>query len=351
MLDPFERAVGEFIRCRGLVPPGGQVVAAASGGPDSTALLLALERLRADGGFDLTAFHYNHRLRPAAQLDEGFVRDLCSRLGVSLQVGQAEQAGQTGPNLEDRARRLRYRALIEAARRLEADVATGHTLDDQAETVLLKLMRGAGPEGLSAIAPSRTVRAADGQVAIIRPLLGRRRQEVLEYLKRRGEGFRQDESNADLSLDRNWVRAELIPLLEGRLNPGLVATLGRNAQLWAEAHQWLMRQAEEVLQACLQPEGDVVIPLQALQQHPAIVQRSALRQAVLKMRGGSGFDPFSLTPEPARKAIRFVHIEALLGLARKAPGRQIQLPGGLWAVREKDQIRLTKREPARAETA
>ena len=351
MLDPFERAVWGFIQQERLLRPGERVVAAVSGGPDSTALLLVLKGLCAERDFELTAFHYNHQLRSASEQDEEFARDLCRGLKVDLQVDRGcvrQQAEQRGLNLEDWARRVRYRALIEVAQRLKATPATGHTLDDQAETVLLKLFRGAGPDGLSAIAARRLIRPAaqDGRaISVIRPLLGFRRQEVLDYLQRRGQGFRQDESNADLSLDRNWVRAELIPLLEERLNPNLVPTLGRNAQLWGQVGEWLNRLSETILEGCRMEAGDLLLPLQAMMGNPRIVQRSALREAVLRMRPASGLDPFSLAPEPARKAVRLAHIDALLRLAGQPPGHEIQLPGGLRAVREPDQLRLTLQGP------
>lgn len=330
---------------------GERLMAAVSGGPDSTALLLALNSFAADRKLGLTAFHFNHQLRPSSEQDEEFVRDLCRRLKVELLVERRqvkEQAELGGFNQEDWARRVRYSALSEAARRLKATPATGHTLDDQAETVLLKLFRGAGPDGMSAIAARRLIRLPSEDspaVQVIRPLLGSRRQEVLDYLQRCGQGFCVDESNADLSLDRNWVRAELIPLLTERLNPNLVPTLGRNAKLWGEVREMLKRPSEAIVEDCTMEAGDLLVPLQALISHPPIVQRTALRSAVSRMRPGPGLDPFSLRPEPARKAVRLAHIDSLLRLSCQPPGHEVRLPGGLRAVREPDQLRLTLRGP------
>src|SRR5438128_702763 len=209
-LHPFVRRVGRWLR-RLDIGPGGMVVA-VSGGPDSVALLRALVELRREEA--LTIAHLNHQLRGLeSDADEEFVRQLHARLqaegaGKPLlscrRIDVAGQARAEGGNLEAVARRVRYQWFGQVAAENGARwVATGHTADDQAETVLHRLLRGAGLKGLRGIAPRRPL--APG-IDLIRPLLGMARAELLEYLSERGQSYCEDRSNVDLRFTRNRIR-------------------------------------------------------------------------------------------------------------------------------------------------
>lgn len=220
--------VREAILREVLIPPDSRVLVACSGGPDSTALLHILFELSREVPLSLAIAHFNHRLRAAAGEDERCVRETARALGLPIVVGRRDArayASSRKLNLEEAARELRYAFLARTASRLKSElIATGHTLNDQAETLLMRLLRGSGPRGLSGIFPS-----LDGR--IVRPLLGVTRSEIEDYCRRRRLAFRQDETNRDRRLLRNRIRLGLIPYLERHLEPLAVRALGRSARI------------------------------------------------------------------------------------------------------------------------
>ena len=249
----------------GLVGPGERVCVAVSGGADSVALLCELVELngrREPLGVVLSAVHVHHGLRGAeADADEAFVRELCDRLGVPLVVERVDVAGRQAEEregLEEAARELRYgvfRGLMEAGK---ADVvATAHTLDDQAETVVMKLLRGAWTEGIGGIAPvvvegPGSKAQGPGERRIIRPMLGVRRAEVEAYLEARGQVWREDATNRDTALTRNRVRHELMPVLRG-FNPGVDGALARLAEIAREEEAFWQAEVGRVLPQVMLP--------------------------------------------------------------------------------------------------
>ena len=211
-----------FEREQGLLPSGRRVLVAVSGGPDSVCLAHFLAQMARRKGLTLELFHVHHGLRGrAADRDAAFVEKLGRALGVPSRVaraGVAALAKKRGLGLEEAGRKERYRLLAARARRGRFDaVATGHHLDDQAETVLLHLLRGTSLEGLGGIAPKRPL--APG-VALIRPLLPLTRAEVTAYLELHALDSRLDKTNLDPKFARNWVRRDVLPLLESRA-PGV----------------------------------------------------------------------------------------------------------------------------------
>lgn len=267
--------------------PAGGIVVAVSGGPDSVALLRALLEVRGDAGRCLLAAHFNHRLRATeADADETFVRDLCRGLAasgvadvqwISGSLDVAAVARRAKENIEAAARRERYAWLAATARaRGLPYVATGHTADDQAETVLHRLLRGTGVAGLRGIAPRRPLGAA---VELVRPLLGATRAEVLEYLESRGQPYRHDTSNLDPARTRNRIRHDLLPALARDYNPRIVEVLCRLAGQAAEAFQEDLAAAESLLPAAERPRADarVVLDRDTLRAAPRSVVREALR--------------------------------------------------------------------------
>jgi len=205
-----------------LVPPGARVLAGVSGGPDSVCLAHWLSVQARKNDLAVQLVHVHHGLRgKAADADARFVLKLGEALGLRATVVRAPVralAASRGLGLEEAGRKERYRVLGERARRGRfTAVATGHQLDDQAETVLLHLLRGTSLEGLGGIAPRRALRPG---VELIRPLLPLTRAEVMLYLKVHGLAWREDASNADPKFTRNWVRRDVLPLLEKRA-PGV----------------------------------------------------------------------------------------------------------------------------------
>lgn len=230
------------------------VLVGVSGGADSVALLRGLHSLRAEsaqtGEGRLMAAHFNHKLRGAeADADEGFVRQLCDRLALPLEVGTAQNDLKTsgGDGLEAAAREARYTFFQQTAMRLGARyLVTAHTADDQVETMLHRLMRGTGIGGLAGIRQSREF--APG-VALFRPLLEVRRQEVRAFLEFLGQDFREDSSNLDTSLTRNRIRHQLLPLLERDFAPEVRTALLRLGEQAADVHECLAWSARELANA------------------------------------------------------------------------------------------------------
>lgn len=216
---------------------GCRVAVGLSGGLDSVMLLDVLDRLRRESGIELSAMHVNHGISLHASEWESFCRDLCAARGIDLKVERVRVVGE-GDGLEAAARRQRYRAFAKA----EADVvALAHQMDDQAETLLLQLLRGAGAKGLAAMPelrrmPSRSGRRDAPTPAILRPLLRVTRGEIADYAGSRDLKWVEDDSNADADLDRNFLRARVIPLLAARF-PGYRDTLFRAARNLADQLQ------------------------------------------------------------------------------------------------------------------
>ncbi len=268
-----------------LLQAGERVCVAVSGGADSVALLLALREAneaKQSLGVVLQAAHVHHGLRgEEADGDEAFVRELCGRLSVPLRVFRVDTAGRQvseGEGLEEAARELRYAALRRLLATGDADViATAHTLDDQAETVVMKLLRGAWTEGLGAVSPRvvvgdgspggqqmpfsvekdnvagrSIVPRAERKGRIVRPMLGVRRADVEIFLRARGQAWREDSSNRDLRLTRNRVRHELMPVLRG-FNPGVDALLANLATIARDEEQHWMAEVARVMPGVLLP--------------------------------------------------------------------------------------------------
>jgi tRNA(Ile)-lysidine synthase len=259
--DFARRLWGEWRR-RGWPSRGERVVVAASGGADSTALLLALEELSKSGrlGVEVTAAHLDHGLRGSAGAeDASWVEELARGLGFKCVVGRASvgrRAAEARDNLEQAARRARYEFLAEAASRASASaVLTGHTLDDQAETVLLRLLRGSGAEGLGGMRAERELEPGRG-VSLRRPLLAwARREDTENYCRACGVEFRADAMNEDESFARVRVRRRLLPLLF-EFNPRVVEALARTADLLREDDAALAAEAARLLSAATEEAAD-----------------------------------------------------------------------------------------------
>ena len=293
------------IRRRALAPPGARVVAAVSGGPDSVALALLLAELSRAGHLVLVGLaHFNHGLRAEAADDERFVVQLAGDLGLNPHSGRggvAEVAARRGRSLEEAAREARYAYLEEARVALDADlIAVGHTRDDQAETVLLRLVRGAGPRGLRAIHPRRG--------AVIRPLIDLRRDELRAYLQAHGQGWRTDASNEDTSRRRNRIRHRVLPALVAAEGPGVIDVLARTADIAASDEEVLKQLAEQAWpRVVVDPGPPMRLNPVALTGEPRAIGCRVLRRAIAHVSGR--------TPS-------FAQITSAIGwLERGKPGR------------------------------
>ncbi|HEV2439028.1 MAG TPA: tRNA lysidine(34) synthetase TilS [bacterium] len=337
--DLLATQVRETIRRHGMLAGGERVVVAVSGGPDSTALLSVLAALREELRLDLHVAHLNHGLRPEAGCDAAAVAQTARALRCPYHEAAedvAAAAARARRSIEDAGRDARYGFLAATARRIEAMViATGHTRDDQAETVLMRLLRGSGPRGLAGIPP---VRPHDG-LRVIRPLIDTPRAEIVAYLAWRQLAAREDSSNRDLAALRNRVRLVLLPILEG-YNPDVRRALARLADV--------MRDDADAFDALSAPEVDAVlrgthasvrIAPDAFGRLPVALQRRALREAIRRVSGNGA-------------PVAFVHIEeARLGVLGGRAGAVWEAPGGVRIFRRPDAIEVTAKGPATPDDA
>ena len=339
-MDLFVSAVRDTVKRFSLLNPGDSVLCSVSGGPDSVALLRVLKELSREWPLSLSALHVNHGLRGAeSDADASFVGTLCRQLEVPLHVRSQPLKAGPGMNLQDLARRVRYRFLSEIASAAGSVAATGHNLQDQAETFLLKLARGAGPTGLSGIFPAREILPrgpVESPVRMVRPLLERDREEILGFLERRGQPYRDDSSNRNLRYDRNWVRHQLIPDLRSRLNPALITTLGRTARIFQEVAEYLEAEGRKAFQACRETEsnrsGEVRLRVAALLDLPPALRNEVIRQAVRTCKGDI-------------RDLGLEHVDQVLALVSGRSGRRVHLPGEIEAGLEFDHLRLARRVP------
>lgn len=316
---PLERKVLQTIREYGLLEPGDDVTAALSGGADSAALLWLLRRLAPELGVSLRAAHFHHGLRgKEADRDEAFCRELCAAWEIPFVSGRGDvraRAAETGESLEEAARKLRYDFLLDAA---PGKLATAHNADDNAETVLLHLLRGSGPRGLGGIPPKRG--------RLIRPLLCCTRAEIEELLSREGLPYVEDSSNAADDCLRNRLRHRVMPLLRAE-NPGFAETVGRTAALVRAEDDYLSRLAAEAAASCTAGEGWSCKALLGLD--------PVLRRRVL----------LGLLRELGLENPSLVHVEALEAALGAKPSAVLPLPGGFTARREYDRLLLSAAEP------
>jgi tRNA(Ile)-lysidine synthase len=310
--------VRRTIRRYGLLPAGSRVLVGLSGGSDSVALTRLLLDLSEHGDFTVAGLaHLNHGLRATAARDEAFCGEFARRLGLPIVVEHSavrDYAAAESLSIEDAARRLRYAFLERAAAGMGADrIAVGHTQDDQAETFLLKLMRGAGLRGLGGIYPQRG--------AVIRPLLDVAHDDLRDYLQSRAEAWIEDESNEDLANPRNRIRHRVLPELDRALEGSTRPAISRAAALIREDSQWLEALGEERFLTLAHETGDgLELDAGSLAETPAPILRRVLLRA-MRTAGGD-------------REIGLEHVEAVAALLNGAqggvdvPGTRVELRGG-----------------------
>lgn len=296
---------------------GAGLVVAVSGGPDSVALLRALMDVRADASVPLVVAHLNHQLRgDASDADEAFVRTLHDDV-VTHRLDVAALARVRHDNLEATAREARYRWLADVARQRQLRfVATGHTADDQAETVLHRLLRGTGLDGLRGIAGRRPL---SSEVEVVRPLLRVTREQILAYLDELGQPARFDETNQDVRYTRNRIRHDLLPLLARDYNPRVVETLTRLADQASEAAEEETQAAAVLLAEAERPRAGSMVVLDA-----DVLRRASRRLARAALRLVWRREGWSLA------RMGFAEFERLADLIHADAGAY-DLPGGVHA--------------------
>ena len=311
----------------GLIRPGDRLGVAVSGGADSVALLRLILEQRAQLGIVLSVIHFNHKLRgDESEADQAFVRELAADHQLEYHSSEADTrrfAREKELSLEAAARDLRYAFFGKLIKEGRLDkVATAHTLDDQAETVLLRIFRGTGTSGLAGIQP--LLKVSEG--SIIRPLLQTRRADLRSYLEAIQQPWREDSSNSDAAFTRNRVRRELLPLIEQSFNPDIAEALANLAEIArAEDELWAAQTAEAFIQRY---RGDHIY-IRELLKLPLALRRRVLRLAAIQ--NGLTLD--------------FLHGERILEVAAQPNRKTIELPNGFRAEIENGSLTFHTDQP------
>lgn len=331
----------KYIREQKLLKAGDRVAIACSGGADSVALFRVLLDLREDLGIVLSVVHFHHQIRGAeADADQEFVRALAAEHQIEFYLGQGnvpEYAEKNRLSLETAARELRHQWFAKLIQQKKADkIATAHTQDDQAETVLMRVLRGTGARGLAGIAPEQKERH------LVRPLLTTTRSEIESYLQKIGQAWCEDMTNRDVAHTRNRVRHTLLPLLEREFNPAIRETLADLAELArAEEEYWRQEVSQLLPRLMLQGKpsrsgrsssGDAAgvwaLEISALRGLPLALQRQVIHAAA----------------ERLGISLEFKHIQQLMDLLKHdKPGKTAIVPGNLAVNRTAREIQFTQK--------
>ena len=309
-----------------MIKPGDRVIVAVSGGPDSICLLDIINGLKETLGIELVVAHFDHGLRPDEdEAETGFVEALAMSLNLPFETKKADPSmNEGGASVEESARRARYEFLEEVKERFFAEkIAVGHNLNDQAETVLMRLLRGSGPSGLAGIPPCRDKK-------IIRPLIEVSRWEIESYLKRKELLSITDPSNLETHYLRNKIRLELLPQLK-KYQPRIVEILGQTAEIMRNDEAWLAGKAEEWIKGAthMWNNDEIQIPLSSFIILPRSLKNRVIRYALKKTGGGL-------------RRVGLRHLEAVNQMARGGKSQaMITLPNRVTAKKVYDNLIFT----------
>lgn len=314
------------IKTYNLFQENDHVLVAFSGGPDSSALLHLLLEFAKDFPLKIELAHFNHKLRgEESDEDENFCRREAEKLGLPIHIGSddvRDYAKKRKINLEEAGSILRYKFLKAKAKEIGANkIALGHTMNDQAETFLMRVLRGSGLKGLSSIFPVK-------DEIFVRPLIEIKREEIEDYLKKEGIPSRLDSSNLSMKLLRNRIRFELIPYLEERFGKRLVEHLSKSAQLIREEDEINRIVEEEKYKGLIYREDGLKLNIKDLKNFPFPLQRRIVRRFIEEVKGNL-------------RRIGFYHIEQVRNLDKE---REAHLPGKIVIRREGDWI-FEKKKP------
>ncbi|CAI2718416.1 tRNA lysidine(34) synthetase TilS [Nitrospina watsonii] len=335
-MHPLFKKIQTTVFQHHMIDAGDQLVAAVSGGADSMAMLHLLQRLRQPLDFKITVAHLNHSTRGAdSDADADFVAETCEHLNIPVVVGRRnvpEETKQSGMSFQETARTLRSQFLESVRVKTGADkIALAHSADDQAETVLMNLLRGGGPRGLGGMRPVRG--------NLIRPLIDATRVEIESFLEQERLDCREDASNRDTRYLRNRIRHQLLPYLQKEFNPQILTNLRQTARILQWEEECLNREAEEWFERMGRvelPDHQVILDCEALLTlHPALRAR-LVRLAFEKGRGHL-------------RRVTFDHILSVLELVENDKrGKIISLPGDWAAEREANSLKITKISEAKS---
>ncbi len=315
--------VQETLNRHGMIDKKDRIIVAVSGGPDSICLLDILHRLREEMGIEIVVAHFDHGLRPQEdEIETRFVHDLALSMGLSFESEKGYLAAETGgTSIEEMARDTRYAFLEDLSNRLGAQkIAVGHTLNDQAETVIMRLLRGSGPSGLAGIPPVRDKR-------IIRPLIEISRQEILSYLKDVGLSYMTDSSNLQRAFLRNRIRLDLMPRLLD-YQPRLIEHLGRLAQLLRDENRFMDLQADQWIRNEAEPaqESSIATLIARFLDLTPPLRNRVTRGLLLRVQ----------------KNLRRISRDHILSVSRLAEGPdpqgELHLPGGLRVIKTYERL-------------
>jgi tRNA(Ile)-lysidine synthase len=313
-LKKFKQTIARY----DLLEKGDKVLVAVSGGPDSVALLYALLEIKGEFDLDICVAHLNHKLRGReSDEDQKFVKKLAHKLNLkffSKSVDVKKEAKKRKLSLEECARLVRYQYLENLADKIQADkIAVGHQADDQAETFLMRLLRGAGGLGLSGIPPKRG--------KIIRPLMEIKREEIEKFLKEKGVLYRTDSSNLLPNYFRNKIRLSLLPLIKKKFNPKIVEVLNRASNIISSQQQYIEKSCEEILGFVCKSKSKnkIVLDLNRFVNYDICLKREMIRRCVKELNGDS-------------TDISFDSVERALDLVKKEKsGKRVRLTVNIWA--------------------
>lgn len=333
------RTVDQTLRAHSMIQKGNAVLVGVSGGPDSVALLHILRALAPKFELRMAVAHLNHCLRPnESERDQAFVTALAEQLKMPIFAEKRDVRHYQEKHrlsLEEAARQVRYQFYQHTAAKHQYDkIALGHHADDNAEQVLMAMLRGSGPLGLAGVPPTRPDK-------IIRPLINLRHTDILDYLVAQDLKFVVDSSNRDSQFLRNRIRTRLIPNLQTEYNPKCVDSLNRLATICSAEEEWIENMIQSILEEVMvfEDQDRLELSIAQLQHTPIAVQRRLIRKAILHVKGNL-------------RRIAFVHIEAVLSLARQGlRGGTCDLPNGIRVWRDPDRMvismaRQRTREPA-----
>jgi tRNA(Ile)-lysidine synthase len=311
--------------------PGDLVLVSCSGGPDSVCLLYSLWHLRRLFKIRLAVFHFDHKLRPDSAKDAAYVRRLAERSNLPLLLRQASDEPGKGASVEAWATIRRMNASVKVRNEIGArSVAEGHTLDDQAESVLLNLIRGTGLDGLTGIDPGR------GRSRLVQPLIEVTRGEIEAFCRAAHLRPRRDPMNDDRRFLRAAIRHDVIPHIERSTGRHITPSIARTADVLRRDRDELFRMTHDALQAVAEGERgeDIRFDARALRELPPALASRVIRLGAYNLLAMDSSSPWSKDS-----------IEAVLDLARGRPGRSRDLLWGLKAVREREYVRVSRASP------
>ncbi len=341
-VEDLESRFAQDAERSGLVPRGAAVVAGVSGGADSVAMLHLLCGLNRRGwGLRIHVAHLNHQLRGAeADKDARFVRELAEGLLLDCTVGTADvraRASQDGVSIEQAARRCRFEFFERVCLKSGAGtVVLAHHADDNAETILHRIVRGTGLRGLAGIRGSRPIRPGSG-IQVVRPMLSFRRSEIEEYVRDRALPFRHDATNDADSYTRNRIRNDILPLLRDSINPQVAEALVRLGEQARDVDEYLTETAGRMLESMIVERDDrqIVLLSTSLARKPRLIKTQLIREAMLRLG-------------VSEAEIGYSHLTAVAAMAEETEGsKAMDLPGGLRVFRRYDRLVLQlEAEPA-----